>query len=145
MQVFGVFTYWKKNNPTSLLYPTYEETVNCGPDAPQPMLDWKEAMVPLAEAIYKEPVYLFYNRLDLPDSNVVTMTYYTSYEDYQAVRASLLSQFELMEMARYSLAEYLDNTMYQVEQTFELEAFDYEDVDSTFAFVQDLIDKQVIS
>lgn len=138
MQIFGVFVLWKRASAESNGYPSLQDIMLVNEQSPQPLQDWKAALMALAAPVNKSDAFLFYNRLDLANGDVLSMTYYTSQELFDAFQAAHDALAADVTTARAALGVFLELEVIEKRATFEMDQLDYDSPESALAFFNSL-------
>lgn len=138
MQIFGVFVLWKRASAESNGYPSLQDIMLVNEQSPQALQDWKAALMALAAPVNKSDAFLFYNRLDLENGDVLSMTYYTSQELFDALQVEHADLAANVAAARTALSEFLELEVIEKRATFEMDQLDYDSQESALAFFNSL-------
>lgn len=138
MQVFGVFVLWKRASEDSNGYPSIQDIQLVNEESPQPLQDWKAALMTLAQAVNKHFGFLFYNRLDLENGDTLSITFYASEEAFNEMTADNQAEADAVVVERAKVAEFLGLNVEEKRATFEMDAFDYDNAEASKAFFESL-------
>lgn len=134
MEIFGVFVHWKRTSADSKSYPEAADVLAVNDQSPQVLQDWKAVWSALGDTVNKSDAFLFYHRLNLANGDVLTMTYYTSKDNFVALEAANKAAFDAVHEKRAALAEELGLEVTEKQTVFTMDQFDYDDAASSMEF-----------